>query len=175
LVDVFRIFNRGLNASEVAALAIPAPAEIISHSNPFSTWAAAYSFPPGKGEPMIDADGDGMENLIEFVMGGDPLVADPDKLPRGVLMAGGSLDALADPGMTYLTFDVRQRKLRGNVLVIAEAASDLAAFSTDGTMNASQVGAPVDEGEFEVIRYRYPVPIEESLKGFLRVKVINAN
>lgn len=53
-----------------------------------------------------DPDGDGMPNLLEYSLGGDPLAASGDPLPQLALSPGGNFLSLtfpciADPSLTY--------------------------------------------------------------------------
>jgi autotransporter-associated beta strand protein len=50
----------------------------------YAGWTTRFAFDPGEDAPNLDPDGDGLENGIEFIVGGDPLSAmDLDKLPTG--------------------------------------------------------------------------------------------
>ncbi|MFC0019983.1 autotransporter-associated beta strand repeat-containing protein [Roseibacillus persicicus] len=54
-------------------------------SNPYEAWATANITGGAAAGFEDDADSDGLENGLEFILGGDPMVADPAVLPTFVL------------------------------------------------------------------------------------------
>ncbi len=66
--DDLRIYRRALTQAEVTALYNPPPAPT------FATWIAGLSNPPPAHlrEPDQDPDGDGLQNVLEYLLGGDP-------------------------------------------------------------------------------------------------------
>ena len=70
-IDDFRIYDRVLGAAEVKALAVPPASTVVPRSYGF--WAGGHAFEPGQAEPGIDADGDGLANLIEWLLDTNPL------------------------------------------------------------------------------------------------------
>ncbi len=57
----------------------------------FSTWAVAAGLTAANNGPNVDADSDGVANILEFYLGGDPLKSDSaTKLPT-MTVAGGYL------------------------------------------------------------------------------------
>ncbi len=67
-LDDLRIYRRALSQAEVAALYNPSPAPT------FDTWIAGWANPPPTQmrEPDQDPDGDGIQNVLEYLFGGDP-------------------------------------------------------------------------------------------------------
>jgi hypothetical protein len=172
LIDDFRVYNRGLLASEVAALAVPPPAVIVPDPS-FAGWAAAVAFPPGQSGPNADAEGDGVCNFFEYLVGSDPLLAGPNLLPQGEIRSGVVLGGAAVPTKNYLSFQVRVRKNRPGVTLAAEAASTIEGLEAPGaTAHAIQAGAPVSDGSYEIFTYYYDVAIEDSPAGagFMRFR-----
>jgi autotransporter-associated beta strand protein len=47
----------------------------------FASWAGGFGLAPADQDPTDDPDNDGMENLLEFVLNGDPSVSDGTILP----------------------------------------------------------------------------------------------
>ncbi len=47
----------------------------------FDAWKAGFTFPPGEDGPLDDPDGDGVQNLLEFVTGSNPVEGGPSFLP----------------------------------------------------------------------------------------------
>jgi polygalacturonase/pectin methylesterase-like acyl-CoA thioesterase len=68
--------------SETAVLTVP---------DPFALWFAGYGLDPaGNVAAAADPDGDGVSNLLEFALGGDPTVSDPGILPSVQFDAGAT-------------------------------------------------------------------------------------
>ncbi|MES2660110.1 MAG: LamG-like jellyroll fold domain-containing protein [Verrucomicrobiota bacterium] len=84
-LDDLRIYRRALTQTEVAALYNPPPAPT------FATWIAGLGNPPPAHlrEPDQDPDGDGLQNVLEYLLGGDP--ASPSNAPLPTLgLSGGN-------------------------------------------------------------------------------------
>ncbi|MES2924669.1 MAG: LamG-like jellyroll fold domain-containing protein [Verrucomicrobiota bacterium] len=119
----------------------------------------------------FDPDSGGPANLIEWLIGTDPLAS----------TGGGHLSAkqftaseigLSD-GKTYLGFTARVRKDRTGVTLTAQAAATPQGLSSEEAAgHATQAGAPVDDGDFEIFRWYYDVPIEDGRAGFMRLRVV---
>ena len=59
----------------------------------FAAWASLKGLIPGVNDgPTQDPDNDGISNLLEFVLGGDPLASDPSILPVAVLTPTDNTD-----------------------------------------------------------------------------------
>ena len=71
-IDDLRIYNRGLSAAEVTALAIP-PAALMVPDSSYGGWAAGIAFPAGQSGALADPDGDALDNVWEYVFGSNPL------------------------------------------------------------------------------------------------------
>ncbi|MBS0657499.1 MAG: Ig-like domain-containing protein [Verrucomicrobia bacterium] len=99
-LDDLRIYRRALSQAEVAALYSPAPPET------FASWIDNLPTPPPAGlrGANDDPDGDGVPNLAEFGLGGDPTSA--ASAPRPQLARAGGLLTLSYPraraGLTYV-------------------------------------------------------------------------
>ena len=76
-LDDLRIYRRALTQAEVAALYNPPPAPT------FATWIAGLGNPPPAHlrEPDQDPDGDGLQNVLEYLLGGDPASHSAAPLP----------------------------------------------------------------------------------------------
>lgn len=83
-LDDLRIYRRALTQPEVAALYNPPPAPT------FSSWIAGLENPPPAHlrEPDQDPDGDGLQNVLEYLLGGDP--ASHSSAPHPTLGLSGS-------------------------------------------------------------------------------------
>lgn len=168
-IDDFRLFNRALSAPEVRSLSVPSAAVVVPRPG-YTTWAAGISFAEGESEPDFDADGDRLSNLIEWLIGTDPVSAISGALPPAVRYQATEL-GLAD-GKTYLGFSCRIRKNRPGTILIPEGASTLTGLGTaEAAANMTQAGPPVDDGEFEIFTWYYEVPVEDAGVGFIRLRV----
>ncbi|MEO7319791.1 MAG: LamG-like jellyroll fold domain-containing protein [Chthoniobacteraceae bacterium] len=172
LIDDFRVYNRGLAAVEISALAIP-PAAIIVPDPSFAAWAAAITFPGGQSGPDADAERDGISNFFEYLFGSDPLTAGPSLLPQLQVRTGASLGGAAIPGKTYLSFQARVRKNRPGVTLSPQAGAAISDLALPAAAtHAIQSGSPVSDGNYEIFTYYYDTPIEDVPAGFLRFRAV---
>jgi hypothetical protein len=127
----------------------------------YANWSTIHfgsPLAPGAGK-LDDLDLDGFANLIEFVLGFDPAVADSGSLLQPTLDAGGFLT------MTYF-----RRYVDPSVIsVTAEVAGDLVTWRS-GPANVSEtvIGSAAD-GEF--IRVTDLTPMASATERFLRLRV----
>ncbi len=172
LVDDFRIYNRGLSAAEVSALAVPPPPLIVPDPS-YEAWAQMIAFPVGEGDAEDDPDGDGVVNLLEYLTGGNPLAAGVQGLPAAIVKTGAELGGSNVAGKHYLCLSARVKKVRPGVSLIPEGAPTLdgLALPTAATQ-MTQAGTPVPDGEYETITWYYNVAIEDDAKGFVRLRVV---
>jgi hypothetical protein len=82
----------------------------------------------GLAEPDVDADGDGIDNLLEFALGSDPRV--PDARLFGPDFRLSNLTDLGLPALPdkYLTAIVRRNPLALDATLSVEVSSDAASF-----------------------------------------------
>lgn len=151
-LDDLRIYRRALGPAEITALVSPAAAPVN-----YDTWLAGLPTPPAPGSrlPHHDPDGDGLPNLLEYALAGDP--ASPASAPAPLLQVSGlSLHA----SVLSLSF-TRQR---ADLDYVVEATSDLAigAWTVIAT-NPVAVGQPAVVPD--------PVSLVESPRRFLRLRV----
>lgn len=169
-IDDFRIYNSGLSASEVAAMAIPPAATIVPEA-PYNAWSETIAFPNGQNLRQLDPDKDGLANVFEFLFGSNPLTASTSVLPPAVVKTAAQLGL---PGAkTYLTISARLRTNRSGITVTAQAAASPADLAQPAAAaHAIQAGAPVPDGDFEIITWYYDVAIEDAppANGFIRLR-----
>ena len=150
-------------------MAVP-PAAVVAPRG-YHWWAINQAFPAGEEGAEVDADGDGLSNMIEWLMGSDPLAGDSGQMPQASRLSAASLGLAGEK--SYLGFSARIRKERPGVTLIPEGAATLAEFGTPAAaVNVSQAGAPVDDGDFEVFTWYYEVPIDDAAAGFMRLRVV---
>ena len=171
LIDDFRVYNRGLAAAEIAALASPPAATLVADPS-FAAWVAGLTFPGGQSGATDDPDGDGVPNFYEYLLGSNPLTAGPSLLPQFQVRTGAALGGAAVVGKNYLSFQARVRKNRPGVTLIPEAAATLGGLALPAAAtHAIQAGAPVSDGTYEVFTYYYDTAIEDApTGGFMRLR-----
>jgi len=117
----------------------------------YDQWAAAY---PGLGTRTDDLDNDGLTNILEYALGGNPLVGDASVLPQVSVGPTGNLRltvtkgslASADPKVSY----------------VVEGSSTLAA----GSWSPTGVTVVTDNATSLIAEYSASARI-----GFLRLRV----
>ena len=73
-------------------------------------------------DPTTDSDGDGLSNLVEFVLGGNPTALEPSILPTASYFSSG--------GTNYLGYSFYTTATLGSVTFTVETSSDLTAWTT---------------------------------------------
>jgi hypothetical protein len=172
----FRLYNRGLSAAEVAALANP-PAAAVSAPPDYAAWAAGFPFAPGADAAAADPDGDGTANLLEYLFGSDPLTSGPgpELLTTAAIRTGSELglSAEADAAKHFLTLQARLRAMRPGITLTAEAADSPAGLADpEAAARTSLAGTPVADGDFEMTTFRFTTALEDSPTGtaFIRLR-----
>jgi autotransporter-associated beta strand protein len=125
----------------------------------FNDWAAAAGLPAGQNGPSADFDGDGSDNLLEFVLGGDPKVAE---------VVPVSLVEVTENGMTYPALQYTRRIARGDVQTEVRAAVTLDFINPLGSV---EVSATPKNSITETVVVRSAVPIADQPRQFLRLFV----
>ncbi len=147
-LDDLRIYRRALGQAEVAALYNPPAIES------YDTWLAAQATPVPAGQRATtdDPDADGLPNLLEYALAGDPMSAASAPSPTHSLSP--SL-----PQSLRLTFT----RHRADLDYAVEASGDLASWTTI-TTNPGAVGVETTVSD--------PVPLSsDNPRRFLRLRV----
>jgi hypothetical protein len=122
---------------------------------PVEQWRMAHFGSSEAGDEAVDLadpDGDGHPNLLEYALGGDPLVSDA---------AGRSVAGLDESGRLTLAFD---RVADPALLYEAQASDDLATWATFwSSTGAGNTTGPVTVADLE--------PLGASPRRFLRISV----
>ena len=123
-------------------------------------FSAAERADPLISGPLADHDGDGVATLLEFALGLDPKLPDPDRLPAaGVADVGGS---------QYLTITFRRQKKAIDLTYHVELSGDLATWGGGAIL----VGTPADNGDgTETVTYRDIQPTSANRRRAMRLRV----
>jgi hypothetical protein len=128
----------------------------------YAAWAASKGLVPGNNDPSDDPDGDTVRNAFEALLGGHPLVANPNlETPQVIVNVGGTnylalaLDRDASVYITDLTFT-------------ASRSTNLSAWSNANVMLHSQT-FDAQQG-LETFLYRSLVPFGSVPQEFLRLQ-----
>ena len=93
---------------------------LIPISDPYTLWASTNA--PSTGiDPSADEDGDGVNNGVEFVVGGSITTNDLDKLPGASTTPGGDM---------VFSFIRDQASIHASVAVTIEVSTDLTTWNT---------------------------------------------
>jgi surface-anchored protein len=126
----------------------------------FSSIQAADPAVSGLG---ADPDGDGADNLVEYALGGNPLVAGVEGKPK--------MENLSDGGQEYMAIRFQRRKGDTSLSITVESTADLAAVTWSG--GGVQVATPTPVGtDYEEVVFRAPVSKANAVRQFMRVKVV---
>ena len=128
--------------------------------------AALASLPAPVQGALMDADGDGISNLVEYILGLPLTVASSLSTAVQSAVQSGEDLGLAGDSKPYFSVDVRVRADLENITFRVVMANSLEQLATEGQA-AVEAGQAVGEGDFERRTFRSPVGIEESPVGFI--------
>ena len=164
-IDDFRIYDRALSATEIRALAIPPePVEVVSA---YALWASEQAFESSQEDWSNDADGDGSANVFEWLAGTNPL--DAFEAPQISSRIVEASELGLDRSEKYFLTEARVLKDRAGFRVYAEGSINLNGF---GEILMLPAGLPVDDGDYEVLRWYFRVPIGTQERAFVRLKAV---
>jgi hypothetical protein len=127
-------------------------------TNGFDTWAAQFTFPPGKNNPGDDADGDGIANVFEFYFGSNPTVGASGKAPAELTVNSG--------GQNYPAITFIRSKTAGGVTLIPQASTS----ATFNNLLSTTVESVVDLGNgTEQVTIRSTTAVTAQPHQFLRI------
>lgn len=127
----------------------------------YETWATGAGLDPvSSGAADADPDGDGLPNVLEFVLGGSPTSA--GSTPRPAIASGGA-------GQALFSF-TRRTDADSLFTVTVESSSNLSTWSTvvDGVSGAAITRTPVDATR-ETVSVLAPVSGSQT---FFRIKAV---
>lgn len=164
----FRLYVHGFdNSYEAVGLGNRAGVDLVVYGR-LALAANRLSWAQTRGlawDPLMDHDGDGLPMLLEYALGGDPLVAGSANLPQGVSLAG-DVPRFSFPRLGDRT-DLRYiLEVSGDLATWTEVARSVAGAATESLLS----GIGVEESgtgpvSVEVTLGQRPFPV------FLRLRV----
>ena len=137
-------------------------------ANTFATWAGGFSAPPLSAPgPLADPDGDGLANLIEYVLGSDP------RFPG----AGGPSFATSGSDLVF-AFDRADASETADIAVKVAVSTDLVDWTTlpsytVGANNASSTpGVAIVENSTSPDRITVTIPLNSASTKFAKLVVV---
>ena len=138
-----------------------------------SSWTASLSADgsPGQeqlseftGDPLADADQDGVIAIIEYLGGLSDLVASPEGLPM--------FEIINDAGSDYLAITFRRDPRASGVAHFIEASEDLESWSnSEASELVTLVKTTTDGDGVPRHTYRLNVPMDGTSRQFIRLGV----
>jgi autotransporter-associated beta strand protein len=138
-----------------------------SNASPYENWAATYPGFTATGA-ALDPDNDGIVNLLEFVLGGNPTANDPSAIPS-VITSGDNLI------LTFKRSDASElQPVTVKVQVSAnpaiwDPANDITISATNGTGPGGATYTVDETGSLDTIVVT--IPTTSAARKFVRVKV----
>lgn len=127
----------------------------------FADWIATFDLPEGERGAGDDPDGDGIDNLLEYALGGNPAVANRDLLPViGVESEGDS---------AYLSIGYSKNALATGIDYVVEVSADLVNWDSNETNPGATVMVLEDAGSAIV---RDATPISDANRRFIRLRIV---
>ena len=142
----------------------PATATVTLEDKPYDSWRfdhfkAAELAAPALSGPGEDPDGDGLPNLMEYALGGDPTTADaPSHQPRVSLIE------------KHLTLDYTRPSALTDVSYTVEWSTDLQTWST-GSATIEQVSTTTNADATITVSSRAVALLSANPRQFLRLRI----
>lgn len=127
-------------------------------------WKIDHSLYGAAAENTADSDGDGISQLLEFALGGNPHRSDTSILPIPLLVEDG--------GNTYLELHLRRPVGKQGIRYTPQTATDLSAWPGDASGITAASPVPQDNGDgSETLVYRRSQAVSAAEKAFIRIDV----
>ncbi len=137
-------------------------------ADPYSAWLSAHFTPEEQNDesisgPLADASGDGIVNLLAFVLAADPLQSNRGLLP----LATGETFTVDGAEGRYLTLVITRTAELGDVSLEVQTADDPGAWEADAVLVEA---SPNGDGTVTEI-WRDSVEQSEAYRRFMRLNV----
>ena len=142
----------GSRLSNAATVSIQAAPPVLT---PLETWAQSHALTGGNAAAHADPDGDGLVNLMEFALGGNPSARSQANLPAIEMPDAATL------GLTF-------RRATGGVKYVVESSTTLAPGSWTLEYTIEKNSDPASIGQDVLVE----VPLGSATKKFLRLRVV---
>jgi hypothetical protein len=126
----------------------------------FLSWIGGFAGLEGQINPGDDPDGDGIANLMEYVLAG----GDPERCDRGILPMSWIMN---DGNRNYLALTVRKKPAAGGVSCMVESSGNLADW------NAGSGHTVVVSETADTLIVRDSKAMDAASQRFLRLKVVS--
>ncbi len=135
----------------------------ITPPDPFEDWVLEQVIPAGLRGAQDDPDGDGLCNLLEFVVGTSPMKADASAIPAAVVLNSG--------GDRHLAFEFHRNPAAAAAQVFLETSDDVVHWARIPSATPEVILAGP---EGDRVRLTDPVGLSERPARFLRLGVESA-
>ncbi len=130
----------------------------------FESWAESAGLPEGT-LPTEDPDGDGLNNLLEYALGSNPLQPSLEDSPTA---STGTLVINGIPG-SYLSLSFNRPSGVADLQYVVEFSADLNSWDGEGAVRHSRVS----NGDGTVLEtWRAPTDVESQQRWFMRLRVV---
>ncbi|MGC6424975.1 MAG: hypothetical protein ACON4O_08335 [Lentimonas sp.] len=130
----------------------------------YAGWKLFHSLSGNDALDNADTDGDNIDQLQEFALGGDPNVRDPSVRPTHA--------AVEDSGNLYLELSITRPIGLQGISYTPQTTDDPDSWPTDSTGIVNDSPIPVNNGDgTETLTYRRAQPITPSANAFIRLKI----
>lgn len=141
-------------AINLSATANPAP------EPSFSNWQALAALPQGQQGATDDPDGDGLLNLIEFVLNSEPGTSNAASFPQSTVNEGG---------VTYPSFSFTRRNPLTGISLTTEISTDL---SFDQLLPVETVSIIDNQDGTVTVTLRSSQPVAAAYSQFFRLSAV---
>lgn len=136
----------------------------IPDTTTYTGWAIDHSLYDTDADETADIDQDGLSQLEEFALGGDPNANDLNRHPTTALVE--------DTGSSYLEISLTRPKNLQGISYTAQTTTDLNDWPSDSSGIVNATPSPVDNGDgTETLTYRRSQAISESNSAFMRIQL----
>jgi urease beta subunit len=129
----------------------------------FAGWLESFELPPGLDGPDDDADGDGISNRAEYVLGGNPTIPNSAQWPVGV---GVDVDGVNYPAVQF----TRNRLAVGASIEVTASTSVLFNPPAETVEVVEDLGNGVER-----VTVRSTAPLPDVTTFFFEIRLVSGN